>query len=134
MDTFSAESFAATLAIIGVVIIVSALLSGLIERSGLPQVAVFLTLGAALGTAQPLHVFRHHARTHEQDQRQQKTERRDNAHRLMQSLSAKRFKRLLCKLNNAAGGGCAGGEEIAGEPCPEWAERRARHVHREEVD
>jgi len=49
MNTFSAESFAAALAIIGVVIIVSALLSGLIERSGLPQVAVFLALGAALG-------------------------------------------------------------------------------------
>ncbi|HYY57687.1 MAG TPA: cation:proton antiporter [Pyrinomonadaceae bacterium] len=47
----SAESFAATLAIIGVVIIVSALLSGLIERSGLPQVAVFLALGAVLGPA-----------------------------------------------------------------------------------
>lgn len=46
---FTAESLAAALAIIGVVIIVSALLSGLIERSGLPQVAVFLTLGAALG-------------------------------------------------------------------------------------
>ena len=49
MDVFTAESFAAALAIIGVVIIVSALLSGLIERSGLPQVAVFLLLGAALG-------------------------------------------------------------------------------------
>jgi NhaP-type Na+/H+ or K+/H+ antiporter len=49
MNTFSAESFIATLAIIGVVIIVSALLSGLIERSGLPQVAVFLALGAVLG-------------------------------------------------------------------------------------
>ena len=51
MNTFSAESFAGALAIIGVVIIVSALLSGLIERSGLPQVAVFLALGAALGPA-----------------------------------------------------------------------------------
>ena len=51
MNTFSAESFAAAVAIIGVVIIVSALLSGLIERSGLPQVAVFLALGAALGPA-----------------------------------------------------------------------------------
>jgi NhaP-type Na+/H+ or K+/H+ antiporter len=51
MDTLSAESFVAALAIIGVVIIVSALLSGLIERSGLPQVAVFLALGAALGPA-----------------------------------------------------------------------------------
>src|ERR687883_424890 len=51
MTAFSAESFAAALAIIGLVIIVSALLSGLIERSGLPQVAVFLALGAALGPA-----------------------------------------------------------------------------------
>ena len=51
MDTFSAESFVAALAIIGTVVIVSALLSGLIERSGLPQVAVFLALGAALGPA-----------------------------------------------------------------------------------
>src|SRR5918997_5181959 len=49
MNMFSVESFTATLAIIGVVIIVSALLSGLIERSGLPQVAVFLALGAVLG-------------------------------------------------------------------------------------
>ena len=47
MNTFSAESLAAALAIIGIVIIVSALLSGLIERSGLPQVAVFLALGVA---------------------------------------------------------------------------------------
>ena len=36
---------------IGIVIVVSALLSGLIERSGLPQVAVFLAIGAALGPA-----------------------------------------------------------------------------------
>jgi len=49
MSSFSAESLAAALAIIGVVIIISALLSGLIDRSGLPQVAVFLALGAALG-------------------------------------------------------------------------------------
>jgi sodium/hydrogen antiporter len=47
MNTFSAESLIAALAIIGAVIIVSALLSGLIERSGFPQVAVFLALGAA---------------------------------------------------------------------------------------
>jgi sodium/hydrogen antiporter len=51
MDVFSTELFAATLALIGIVIIVSALLSGLIERSGLPQVAVFLGIGAALGPA-----------------------------------------------------------------------------------
>lgn len=49
MEIFSAASFAATLALIGIVIMVSALLSGLIERSGLPQVAVFLAIGAALG-------------------------------------------------------------------------------------
>src|SRR5919202_716532 len=51
MDMFSAESFAATLALLGIVIMVSALLSGLIERSGMPQVAVFLAIGAALGPA-----------------------------------------------------------------------------------
>jgi sodium/hydrogen antiporter len=49
MEMFSATSFAATLALLGIVIMVSALLSGLIERSGLPQVAVFLGIGAALG-------------------------------------------------------------------------------------
>src|SRR5215211_455590 len=49
MEMFNAESFTTALAVIGVVIIVSALLSGLIERSGMPQVAVFLALGLALG-------------------------------------------------------------------------------------
>ena len=51
MNILSAEAFAATLALLGLVIIVSALLSGLIERSGMPQVAVFLAIGAALGPA-----------------------------------------------------------------------------------
>ena len=46
-----AESFVATLALIGIVIVVSALLSGPVERSGLPQVAILLVLGAALGPA-----------------------------------------------------------------------------------
>src|SRR5215213_8612644 len=41
----------AGLALIGIVIVVSALLSGLIDRSGLPQVAVFIGIGAALGPA-----------------------------------------------------------------------------------
>jgi NhaP-type Na+/H+ or K+/H+ antiporter len=45
------DSFVAGLAIIGIVIIVSALLSGLVDRSGLPQVAVFIFIGAALGPA-----------------------------------------------------------------------------------
>jgi NhaP-type Na+/H+ or K+/H+ antiporter len=49
MDEFGAASFVTALAIVGAVIIVSALLSGLIERSGLPQVGVFLALGAVLG-------------------------------------------------------------------------------------
>ena len=40
-----------TLALVGVVIIVAALLSGMIDRTGLPQVLLFLLLGAALGPA-----------------------------------------------------------------------------------
>ncbi|HEX6670485.1 MAG TPA: cation:proton antiporter, partial [Gemmatimonadales bacterium] len=47
----SHESFAATLALIGLVILVSSLLSGAAERTGLPLVAIFLLLGAALGPA-----------------------------------------------------------------------------------
>jgi len=43
------DSLIAGLAIIGIVIVVSALLSGLVDRSGLPQVAVFILIGAALG-------------------------------------------------------------------------------------
>src|SRR5688572_26338782 len=48
---FTTEIFIAMLAITGIVIVVSALLSGFIERTGLPQVAVFLAIGAALGPA-----------------------------------------------------------------------------------
>ncbi|HKO98036.1 MAG TPA: cation:proton antiporter [Pyrinomonadaceae bacterium] len=51
MIGFGSDAFIASLAIIGIVIVVSALLSGFIERSGLPQVAVFLAIGAALGPA-----------------------------------------------------------------------------------
>ena len=51
MEMFAAASFPATLALLGIVIMVSALLSGLIERSGMPQVVVFLAIGAALGPA-----------------------------------------------------------------------------------
>jgi NhaP-type Na+/H+ or K+/H+ antiporter len=51
MESFSAEFFVLTLALLGVVIIVAALLSGLIDRSDLPQVGVFLALGAILGPA-----------------------------------------------------------------------------------
>lgn len=43
------DDFVALLALIGIVIIVSSLLSGAVERSGFPQIAIFLALGAALG-------------------------------------------------------------------------------------
>jgi sodium/hydrogen antiporter len=49
MQTFSAGDFALILAVVGVVVIVAALISGLIERYNFPQVAVFLGLGAILG-------------------------------------------------------------------------------------
>jgi NhaP-type Na+/H+ or K+/H+ antiporter len=45
------DPFILTLALVGVVIIIAALLSGLIDRSDVPQVGVFLALGAALGPA-----------------------------------------------------------------------------------
>jgi NhaP-type Na+/H+ or K+/H+ antiporter len=51
MAPFSPEAFLSTLALVASVIVVAALLSGLVERSGLPQVAVFLALGAAIGPA-----------------------------------------------------------------------------------
>jgi NhaP-type Na+/H+ or K+/H+ antiporter len=41
--------FVTTLALIGIVIVVASLLSGVLDRSGLPLVAVFLALGAVLG-------------------------------------------------------------------------------------
>lgn len=43
--------FAAMLAMVGVVIVVSTLLSGIIDKTGLPHVAVFLLLGAVVGPA-----------------------------------------------------------------------------------
>jgi NhaP-type Na+/H+ or K+/H+ antiporter len=45
----SPESLPATLALIGIVILVASLLSGAVERTGLPQVAIFILLGVALG-------------------------------------------------------------------------------------
>jgi NhaP-type Na+/H+ or K+/H+ antiporter/rhodanese-related sulfurtransferase len=51
MEALNTDALVGALAVIGVVIVISALLSGLIDRSGLPQVAVFLALGAALGPA-----------------------------------------------------------------------------------
>ena len=39
----------AMLALIGAVIVVSALLSGWVDRTGVPQVAVFLAMGALIG-------------------------------------------------------------------------------------
>jgi len=43
------EQFLATIALIGIVIVVASLLSGIIERIGIPLVGAFLLLGAALG-------------------------------------------------------------------------------------
>ena len=43
------EAFTATIALIGIVILVASLLSGIVERTGIPQVAIFLILGATLG-------------------------------------------------------------------------------------
>ena len=51
MEFFNPHFFVLTLALVGVVIIIAALLSGLIDRSDLPQVGVFLALGAMLGPA-----------------------------------------------------------------------------------
>ena len=51
MEIFNAEFFILTLALVGVVIIIAALLSGLIDSSDLPQVGAFLALGAMLGPA-----------------------------------------------------------------------------------
>ena len=51
MSQFNSEALVTTLALVGVVIIIAALLSGVIERTGFPQVAVFLLIGAALGPA-----------------------------------------------------------------------------------
>ncbi len=46
---FAVDAFVSTLALVGVVIVVAALLSGVVERTGFPQVAVFLAMGAMLG-------------------------------------------------------------------------------------
>jgi NhaP-type Na+/H+ or K+/H+ antiporter len=43
------ENFIGALALIGVVIMAASLLSGAVERSGAPQVAIFLLIGAMLG-------------------------------------------------------------------------------------
>ena len=51
MEIFNVHFFILTLALVGLVIIIAALLSGFIDRSDLPQVGVFLALGAMLGPA-----------------------------------------------------------------------------------
>jgi NhaP-type Na+/H+ or K+/H+ antiporter len=43
------EPFAITIALVGIVIVVASLLSGALERSGIPLVGIFLVLGAVLG-------------------------------------------------------------------------------------
>ena len=49
MPSFDPAAFAALLALLGLVILAASLLSGAIERLGLPAVAVFLLIGALLG-------------------------------------------------------------------------------------
>jgi NhaP-type Na+/H+ or K+/H+ antiporter len=49
MEPISTATLTLTFALVGLVILVAALLSGLIDRSELPQVAVFLGIGAILG-------------------------------------------------------------------------------------
>jgi sodium/hydrogen antiporter len=51
MSLFNTQALVTALALVGIVIIIAALLSGVIERTGFPQVAVFLLIGAALGPA-----------------------------------------------------------------------------------
>lgn len=51
MPAFSPEEFIYTIGLIGAVIVISALFSGVTERTGVPQVAVFLGLGAMIGPA-----------------------------------------------------------------------------------
>jgi sodium/hydrogen antiporter len=51
VPSLSPAELASALALVGVVILIAALLSGLVERSGVPQVAIFLALGAVLGPA-----------------------------------------------------------------------------------
>ena len=43
------DSFLVMLALVGAVIVISALLSGWVDRTGVPQVAVFLGIGALIG-------------------------------------------------------------------------------------
>ena len=47
----SGEYFLSNRALIGIVLIVACLLSGIVERSGVPIAAVFLGLGALLGSS-----------------------------------------------------------------------------------
>jgi len=49
MTSFDPAGFTALIALIGLLVLVAGLASGLIERLGVPAVAVFLGLGAALG-------------------------------------------------------------------------------------
>jgi NhaP-type Na+/H+ or K+/H+ antiporter len=49
MDTFSPSVFAAAVALVGVVIVAAAAISGSVERFRIPSVALFLALGAAIG-------------------------------------------------------------------------------------
>ena len=51
MEGMTGATLTSALGLVGSVIMVAALLSGAIEQTGFPQVAVFLALGAVAGTA-----------------------------------------------------------------------------------
>jgi sodium/hydrogen antiporter len=51
MSGFTPEVLVPVLALVGIVIIIAGLFSGIIERIGFPQVALFLLIGAGLGPA-----------------------------------------------------------------------------------
>ena len=49
MESFNPAAFAGTLALLGIVILLAGALSGVLDRWGVPQVALFLALGTLLG-------------------------------------------------------------------------------------
>jgi hypothetical protein len=60
VPSLSPAELATALALIGVVIMIAALLSGLVERSGVPQVAIFLA-GCGARTRRSRAARRRHA-------------------------------------------------------------------------
>jgi hypothetical protein len=59
VESHGMDSFLVMLALVGAVIVISALLSGWVDRTGVPQVAVFLGMGRADWTLWPRHARCH---------------------------------------------------------------------------